>query len=408
MNRSPAVLPLALLASWSSGCRPANSREASTVPVLMLRSDGRLLPSLASTADAEDRGLGPTGGLEVIARFGDLGPSGVAVSRDGTIFVGFPRHADDHKGPTLGRLERGALIPFPDAAMSLPSPRPASARLVSVHGMTTDSLGRLWIIDDGKRAGHPLEEGGAKVVGFEPATGAVLASIVLRSPALRPESHMNDLRVDLAHGAKGTAFVTDSSFGTTPALVIVDIATGRQRRVLATHPSTQPEKGFVANLEGRPLPYDPNDPTFPVGGADGITLSSDGSRLYFAPLTSRRLYSIPTEVLADPSRSDAELASAVRDEGEKGFADGLASDAEDCIFVTDAEHDSILRRCRDGAIDVLARDPRILWPDGIFASTGYAYVTLGQWNRLPAFNGGVDLRKPPYLLVRIPIHEARR
>jgi hypothetical protein len=54
-----------------------------------------------------------------------------------------------------------------------------------------------------------------------------------------PESHMNDLRVDLTHGAAGTAYVADSSFGTTPALVVVDIATGRERRVLGSHQSTQ-------------------------------------------------------------------------------------------------------------------------------------------------------------------------
>jgi hypothetical protein len=30
-------------------------------------------------------------------------------------------------------------------------------------------------------------------------------------------------------------------------------------------------------------------------------------------------------------------------------------------------------------------------------------VTLGQWDRLPGFNGGHDLRQPPYLLVRAPL-----
>ncbi|WP_454622055.1 hypothetical protein [Bradyrhizobium cenepequi] len=28
---------------------------------------------------------------------------------------------------------------------------------------------------------------------------------------------------------------------------------------------------------------------------------------------------------------------------------------------------------------------------------------LAQWNRLPGFNGGHDLRQPPYPLVRSPI-----
>lgn len=407
--RPKRFVALACSASLAvSGCRadttPASSPSSST----RRRSDGVLSPSPdgSTGTDAIDRGLSPKGSLEVVARFTSPDLSGVAVTGDGTVFIGFPRHADDHSGPTLGKLERDQVVPFPNVEMSLPSSRPAAERLVSVHGMTTDTAGRLWIIDDGKRAGHPIEDGAAKVVGFEPKSGAIVASIPLRAPVLLPDSHMNDLRVDLTHGAKGTAYVTDSSFGVRPALVVVDLATGQQRRVLASHRSTQPEPGFVAMLEGRALRYDPKNQTFPVGGADGVTLSADSRRLYYAPLTSRRLYSIPTDVLARADSSDAELEAAVKDEGEKGFADGLASDDEDTIYVTDSEHDSIVRRKRDGSIDVLARDPRIVWADGIFATRDHVYVSLGQWNRLPSFNGGNDLRRPPFLLVRIPTGRA--
>jgi len=268
--------------------------------------------------------------------------------------------------------------------------------------MTTDSQGRLWAIDDGKIAGEPITPGAAKVIGIDPITNKVIAKILLASPAMLPDSHMNDLRVDLTHGVQGTAYIADSSFAVTPALVVVDIATGRQRRVLSKHPSTQPEKGFMAVLEGQPLRYDPVHQTFPVGGVDGITLSADSSRLYYCPLTSRRLYSIPTAVISNFKASDDELAAEVRDEGEKGLCDGLATDPQDRIYITAGEHDAILRRYPDGRMDAVARDPRIIWPDGIFANDRYVYCVLGQWNRLPGFNGGVNLRRPPYLLIRVP------
>ncbi|NNB95435.1 gluconolactonase [Corallococcus exiguus] len=363
------------------------------------------LASLTAWAeDAVDFSTRPTGTLEVVARFDGPGPSGIAVTPDGRVFVGFPRHAEDHKGATLAELVQGTLVPFPTAAMSLPSNAPAAQRLLSVHGMTTDTKGNVWVIDDGKRAGiQGIPDGGAKVVGFNPATREVIASVVIRAPALLPDSHLNDLRVDLTHGAKGTAYISDSSFGTSPALVVVDLATGRQRRVLATHPSTQPEQDFLALLEGKPLRYDPKHPTFPVGGADGIALSTDSRRLYYAPLTSRRLYSIPTDVVSDLDVPERTLAAAVKDEGEKGFADGMAMDTQDRLYITDGEHHSILRRWPDGHFDVVARDARIVWPDGIFATAGHVYVTLGQWNRLPSFNGGKDLREPPYLLMRAPL-----
>ena len=356
--------------------------------------------------DTTDNGGATAGSLQVVARFHFPDPSGIAVTSDGRIFVGFPRHADDHDGPTLGELRDGKIIPYPNSEMSMPSSLPMADRLISVHGMTTDTKDRLWMIDDGKRAGHPIPVGAAKIVGIDPKTNKVFAKIILRPPVLLPDSHMNDLRVDLTHGAEGTAYVTDSSFGTTPALVVVDIATGKQRRVLTHDVSTQAVPGFMAVIEGEPLQYDPKHQRFPVGGADGITLSPDSTELYYSPLTSRRLYSIPTGILSDFDASEQTLSAAVHDEGEKGFADGLATDAKGRIYTTDAEHDEILRRNVDGSFNVAVRDPRMLSPDGIFATEKWVYVTLGQWDRLASFNNGHDERRAPFLLVRFPIDDA--
>ena len=61
--------------------------------------------------------------------------------------------------------------------------------------MTTDSQGRLWAIDDGKIAGEPITPGAAKVIGIDPTTNKIIAKILLTSPAMLPDSHMNDLRV---------------------------------------------------------------------------------------------------------------------------------------------------------------------------------------------------------------------
>nr|WP_246387182.1 major royal jelly family protein [Gluconacetobacter sacchari] len=358
-------------------------------------------PGRAGTVSGD---TAPAGSLDIVAEFYGPGPSGIAVTPDHRIFIGFPRHAENHSKATLAELKGDVLVPYPDKALSLPSSASPDHRLVSIHGMTTDSRGRLWAIDDGKIVGQPIAPGAAKVIGIDPATDRLIASIVLVPPTMRPDSHMNDLRVDLTHGALGTAYVADSSFGTAPALVVVDIATGRQRRVLADHPSVQAEKGFLTVLEGRPLRYDPRHPTFPIGGVDSITLSPDSTILYYSPLTSRRLYSIPTALLSDFDATDAQLAAGVRDHGEKVMTDGLATDARGRIYLTAGEHDAIMRwRPEDGTIDVVVRDPRIVWPDGIFATLTHVYCTLGQWNRLAGFNGGKDLRQPPYLLVRAPI-----
>ncbi|WP_193562038.1 L-dopachrome tautomerase-related protein [Acetobacter sp. DmW_136] len=360
--------------------------------------------AIVQTGVHGDQGYESAGSFEIVAEFYGPGPSGIVVTDNGRIFVGFPRHAINHKGATLAELVNGHLVPWPSAALSMPSDAPPAERLLSIHGMTQDTRGFIWAIDDGKLAGLPLQPGAAKIVCFDPATNKLVRSIVLKSPALLPDSHMNDLRVDLTHGAEGSVYVTDSSFGHSPALVVVDIATGQQKRVLGKHPSIQAEAGFMAVVEGLPLKYDPaQKPKFVTGGVDGITLSPDSSRVFYSPLTSRRLYSLPTALLSDMSASESTLAAAVKDEGEKGVADGLATDAQGRIYTTNFEHDAIFRRNTDGSMELMVHDPRVLSPDGIFCTQTHVYCTLGQWNRLAGFHDGKDERQPPYLLIRFPI-----
>jgi sugar lactone lactonase YvrE len=360
----------------------------------------------SSVIDNTDPGFGLSGKVEIVARIPAPDPSGIAVIGD-RLFLSFPRHDGDHPGPVLAEWKDGSLVPFPSAALSGGgADRKPSERLISPHGLTADPKGRLWVIDDGKIKGRPIPPGGAKLLGIDPATGAVFAHVLLDQATL-PGSHLNDLRVDLTHGSAGTAYISDSSFDGHPALVVVDIASGRQRRVLAGDKSVLADPGFLTFLGGRPLRADPARPSFPGGGVDGVTLSRDSDRLYYAPLSSHRLYSLPTALLADFAADDAALARAVVDAGEKGSADGLATDPWGRIYTTAAEHDAIFRRNGDNSFDLIARDPRFVWPDGIFADSHYVYVTLGQWTRLPRLNNGQDLRKPPFLVARVAIHPPR-
>jgi sugar lactone lactonase YvrE len=300
---------------------------------------------------------------------------------------------------TLGELDGGKLVPYPSASINLPSGLGDNQRLISVHGMTLDSEGRLWLIDDGKRADHEgIAPGAAKIVGIDLRTNKIITSVVLAG-ALLQDSHMNDLRIDLSHGSKGIAYVADSSFGDSPALVVVDLASGEQRRVLSTNPSIIAQKDFVTQLDGVPMRYEGAKTAFPHGGVDSLALTSDGSRLYYSPLTSRHLWSLPTSALSNFKLNDTQLAAQIKDEGEKVMTDGMDIDRQGRIYLTDAEHHQVLRRWPDGHFEVVLRDPRLVWPDGLFVTADSVYVTLGQWDRL---GKGFDTRKPPYLLVRTP------
>lgn len=366
----------------------------------VLASAALALAMASAHAETTDRSLVPIGSIQEVAAFTGPGPSGIAITPQGRTFVGFPRHADDHSGMTLGELVNGKLVPYPSADISLPSGLSDAKRLVSVHGMTLDKRGRLWLIDDGKRAGKEgIPAGAAKVVGIDLASNTIVTSIELKA-ALRQDSHMNDLRIDLTHGSQGTAYVADSSFGEDPALVVVDLASGKQRRVLTGDRSIVAQKDFVTQLDGVPMRYDGKNTPFPHGGVDGLALTPDGSRLFYSPLTSRHLWSVPTAALADFSLDDPRLAAQIKDEGEKVMVDGMDMDAQGRLYMTDAEHHQVLRRWPDGRLDVVLRDPRVVWPDGVFVTADSVYVTLGQWSRM---GKGFDTRQPPYLLVKAPI-----
>ncbi|MFK3971573.1 SMP-30/gluconolactonase/LRE family protein [Pseudomonas sp. NPDC087358] len=365
-----------------------------------LISIGMASVSVSARAETVDRSLVPVGSVEEVAAFQGPGPSGIVVTPNGRTFVGFPRHAIDHPGMTLGELVNGKLLPYPSASVSQPSALADREKLISVHGMTLDSQGRLWLIDDGKRAGHEgIAPGAAKVVGIDLNSNTIVASVVLKD-ALLQDSHMNDLRIDLTHGSQGTAYVADSSFGESPALVVVDLASGRQRRVLADDPSIKAQADFVTQLDGVPMRYQGNKTVFPHGGVDSLALTADGTRLYYSPLTGRHLWSLPTAALSDFTLNDRQLASQIRDEGEKVMTDGMDIDRQGRLYLTDAEHHQVLRRWPDGHLEVVLRDPRLVWPDGLFVTADAVYVTLGQWDRM---GKGFDTRRPPYLLIRTPV-----
>jgi sugar lactone lactonase YvrE len=329
-------------------------------------------------------------------------PTGVAVSRGGRIFVCFPKWGDQVEY-TVAEVVDGRTVPYPDAATNQPQSNHDPHAFVSVQSVVVDARDRLWILDTGSPMFKPTEEGGPKLVCVDLSTNQVAMTIVIPSHVALPTSYLNDVRFDLRRGKAGAAFITDSSDQGADGLIVIDLESYSCWRRLHNHPSTKAEP-ILPVVEGQPLSeHEPGRSPKPVKlGADGISISPDGSRLFYCPLVSRKLYSVGVDALLDSSKSDKQVGDTVTDEGDKGgIADGLQTDAEGRVYMTSPEHNAILRRTADGFYESVAHDPRLLWPDTMhLAEDGYLYVTANQLNRQARYHEGRDLRRKPYALFR--------
>jgi sugar lactone lactonase YvrE len=357
----------------------------------------------------------PVGTLEPVAYFDGAMPTGVTVSQKGRIFVNFPKWGDDVQF-TVGEIRNGKAEAYPDLQINQTNEQDPAEVLVSVQSVVVDPADRLWILDTGSPMFQPTKYGGPKLVCVDLDTNKVVKKILFPQDVALSTSYLNDVRFDLRHSA-GMAFITDSAQKGSNGIVVVDLDSGKSWRRLNDHPSTKAENlhNFVPMVEGRPfLMEKEEDGSVNLAanmGSDGIAISATGERLYYCPLASRRLYSVSTKALTDETLDDQDVASTVRDEGDKGgAADGLESDASGNIYATNYEHNSITRLNKrdidDGAAkwETIAHDPRLLWPDTLsLAADGYLYVTANQLHRQARFHKGQDLRRKPYTLFRIHV-----
>jgi sugar lactone lactonase YvrE len=332
-------------------------------------------------------------------------PTGLAISRSGRRFVMMPRF--DAKVPyTLGEvLPGGEVRPYPDLPTNQPDPDRPQARLFHVPNGVFDRDDTLWCLDAGlpDGAGPPVK-GGAKLVQIDLAQNRIRRVVPLEA-GISPTSSLNDLRVDIRDGY-ARAYVTDQGQAGEGAILAVDLDTGRVVRRLAGHASTASQKGLLKLVEDRAvLQRKGEGPARPVqGGANGIALSPDGRRLYYAPLIGRHLYAVETAALLDPETSDAGVAAGVTDLGEKGMTGGLATDSEDRVYLALQEFNAVGRRDPDGSVTILASDPRLIWADTFWITPDrWLHISAAQVNRRPEFNGGQDRQEPPYAILRMKI-----
>jgi len=313
--------------------------------------------------------------------------AGVEAAPDGTLFVSVPRWIDAAVPATFNKVgEDGLLTPWPSAEMHDLSNPDAIRNSLAAFATTA---GVVWLMDMGWVAGEDIAPLGAqKLLGFDIASGAEVARIMLDDVAPRETSFLNDVVVD---EARNLAILTDSGDrGGAPvpaALIVVDLETGATRRILDGHPALSDDPSHTLIVDGDEV----FDGDRLAAGVNGITLSADGETLWFSMTTGDVIRSMPMALVADPNVDGETLSSAVSEPLRiGGGSDGIATDPDGRIWITNLTLNRV-EVLAQGADDtqILFEGADFVWPDSLANDfAGGMVLSTNQLNS--AFSSQLD------------------
>ncbi len=201
--------------------------------------------------------------LEMVASFPNQQVTGIAVSKHGRIFVNFPNWSDDHT-LSVAEIIDGKPVPYPNEEWNRAGT--PDKHFVCVQSVFVDESDSLWILDPAAPKMKEIVKGGPKLVKVDLVKNAIVQTIPFSEQVAPKMSYLNDVRVDTK---AQTAFITDSGLG---AIIVLDLRTGKARRVLEDDHSTKAEKDFKLQVKGRELLGDNGKP--PQIHSDGIALDA--------------------------------------------------------------------------------------------------------------------------------------
>ena len=300
--------------------------------------------------------------------------TGVAVPQDGRVFATFPRMDTDTIPYSLAVVSGAAATPWPNTTWNTWDPTQnldPKTHFISVQGLYLDSNNFLWVLDSASPQMRGVVSNGAKLLKFDPVSGQLVQGIYFDNTVVYPGSYLNDVRVD---ATKNYAYLSESGQG---ALIVVNLTTGRARRLLSNDASTKSEN-LILTVESRV--WRNNSGMLPSVNVDGIALTPAHDYLYYHATTARGLYRIGTQYLQDETLTASQLASHIEHVADTNPSDGMGFDPKGNLYLTDITENAVQRITPDNKTQLVAQNTQLKWPDsyGIGASDGALYVTTSQ------------------------------
>ncbi len=334
-------------------------------------------PDLSATPRLDDAAL------EVVLSYSE--PVGnVAVGPDGRVF--FTVHPE-------ARPEGNKLLEWvDDAAEPYPNGTVQPHLFDTVLGLVIDRHNRLWTIDHGN---HGFRT--ARLLAFDLASGDVVHDHEFRAAVAPAGSMLQDLQVS-ADGR--TVFIADASiWRKSPALVVYDVETRTARRVLESHPSVSAED-YLIRTPTRDMSYLGGLVSLKAG-VDGIAIDADNTWLYYGAINQSGLYRIAVRDLLDPGLPAGQLSNRVQRYSDKPMSDGLSSDIDGNVYVTDVEHGAVMLVDRDRRLTTLIKSSQIRWADGLsFGPDGWLYLADSAIPDLVLKSSEHVAQQGPYFIFR--------
>ncbi len=317
----------------------------------------------------------------------DYPPGNIAVSENGRVF--FTLHPDGRPPVKVVELVDGEPVAYPNADYQADTE--GIPWFQTILALRVDRQNRLWVLDFAD-----FGRGTPRISAFDLSTDELVLSHEIPSDVAGLGSMLNDFQV--SPDGKTVYIAETSPLLQRPALIVLDVASGRARRLLHMHQSVMAQP-LVMQTPGRDMMvFGLIDLRI---GVDSIALDRDGDWLYYGPVSGGRLYRIATAALLDESLDEQALAARVEDFAAKTFSDGITTDLEGNVYLSDMEHSAVVSVAPDGELVTLVKDDRLRWPDGFsFGPGGWLYLTCSSLHHVLFVDPDVMRANAPYQIYR--------
>ena len=317
--------------------------------------------------------------------------NGVAITENGRIFVSMPQWTGE-ASPSVGEvLPNGEVKPYPGNKWNEFSSKDSYNRFSNVNAVHTDEDGNLWVVDYAAPFWGEIIKGSQKLVKVNTTTNTIERVYRFDDEILPPHAKLNDVRVDLS---RGVAYISEFGVG---ALIVVDLDSGKSRRLLNKHFSARAHPDVVTYFNGKPF-------STSFLHLNDIELDSQKEHIYYQPTGGPVMYRIKTEHLTNVKLTERELSDYVEVYSKSLTIGGITVDENDKFYLGNVQ-DKAITIIDDGKIEGnLIKSERILWPDAMDIHNDHLYIPCPQLRLLPKFNDGQDKTIGDFTLYRYKLN----